>query len=70
MKVAYFVNGPTEGDSDVELIVTQGIVPREGETFVYRDRTWSVDRVIHVISDADETEVAISLRPVADVSGL
>lgn len=64
MKVAYFVKGPIEGDSDVELIVTQGIVPREGEAVVYRDRTWLVDRVIYVIRDADETEIAISLRPV------
>ncbi len=63
MKVAYFVEGSQESDSDVELIVTQGIVPREGETVVYRDQTWIVDRVIYVIRDADEIEIAINLHP-------
>jgi hypothetical protein len=63
MKVAYFVEGPSQGDSDVELFVTQGVVPRQGEAVVYRDRTWIVDRVIYIIRDADEPETAISLRP-------
>lgn len=64
MKVAYFVSGPKDGDSDVELIVTQSVVPREGETVVYRDQAWTVNRIIYVIRDADEVEIAVSLGPV------